>query len=151
YYLPALLWSAISLFPGRKRGTGVEGNSHLTSCAVAWSAKLADANTVLAVHQNEIDDIAFKLYSIEGEERRAIEESLSGSAQRGEEGITTSDEDEEVDVEVFANASDLAIDLMSYLAGCPFGRWDIRYATGERPAPDLPDPFAPLPICPPGM
>ena len=30
-------------------------------------------------------------------------------------------------------------------------RWDIRYATGERPAPELPDPFAPLPVCPPGM
>jgi hypothetical protein len=31
------------------------------------------------------------------------------------------------------------------------GRWDIRYATGGRPAPELPDPFAPLPVCPPGM
>jgi len=31
------------------------------------------------------------------------------------------------------------------------GRWDIRYATGERAAPELPDPFAPLPVCPPGM
>jgi hypothetical protein len=32
-----------------------------------------------------------------------------------------------------------------------FGRWDIRYATGERAAPELPDPFAPLAVCPPGM
>jgi hypothetical protein len=31
------------------------------------------------------------------------------------------------------------------------GRWDIRYATGEKAARDLPDPFAPLPVCPPGM
>ena len=38
-----------------------------------------------------------------------------------------------------------------YCAGSVFGRWDIRYATGERPAPELPDPFAPLPVCPPGM
>jgi len=37
------------------------------------------------------------------------------------------------------------------LLGYVFGRWDIRYATGERPAPELPDPFAPLPVCPPGM
>ena len=41
--------------------------------------------------------------------------------------------------------------LVSYLFGSIFGRWDIRYATGERPAPEMPDPFAPLPICPPGM
>ena len=41
--------------------------------------------------------------------------------------------------------------FISYLIGLPFGRWDIRYATGERAAPELPDPFAPLPVCPPGM
>jgi hypothetical protein len=33
--------------------------------------------------------------------------------------------------------------------GFCFGRWDIRYATGELPVPKLPDPFAPLPACPP--
>jgi hypothetical protein len=41
--------------------------------------------------------------------------------------------------------------IISYSFGCVIGRWDIRYATGERPAPELPDPFAPLPVCPPGM
>ena len=41
--------------------------------------------------------------------------------------------------------------LFSYAIGVAFGRWDIRYATGERPVSELPDPFAPLPACPPGM
>ncbi len=45
----------------------------------------------------------------------------------------------------------IAENCVSYSLGCVFGRWDIRYATGERPAPELPDPFAPLPVCPPGM
>ncbi|MBE7502030.1 MAG: hypothetical protein HS113_17400 [Verrucomicrobiales bacterium] len=44
-----------------------------------------------------------------------------------------------------------SVDAISYAFGCAFGRWDIRYATGDRPAPELPDPFAPLPVCPPGM
>ena len=39
----------------------------------------------------------------------------------------------------------------SYMLGSAFGRWDIRYATGEQAAPELPDPFAPLPVCPPGQ
>ncbi len=39
----------------------------------------------------------------------------------------------------------------SYALGTAFGRWDIRFATGEKPAPELPDPFAPLPVCPPGQ
>ena len=41
--------------------------------------------------------------------------------------------------------------LVSQLLGTAFGRWDIRYATGERQPPELPDPFDPLPVCPPGM
>ncbi len=45
-------------------------------------------------------------------------------------------------------ASDL---LVSLALGMVFGRWDIRFATGEKIAPELPDPFAPLPVCPPGM
>ena len=41
--------------------------------------------------------------------------------------------------------------FVSYAVGCILGRWDIRYATGERQPPELPDPFAPLPACSPGM
>lgn len=41
--------------------------------------------------------------------------------------------------------------VVSWLLGCSFGRWDIRFAIGERQPPELPDPFAPLPVCPPGM
>jgi hypothetical protein len=44
-----------------------------------------------------------------------------------------------------------ASNAMSEGLGYVFGRWDIRYATGRRPSPELPNPFAPLPVCPPGM
>ena len=37
------------------------------------------------------------------------------------------------------------------LPGISYGRWDIRFATGEKQPPELPDPFDPLPVCPPGM
>ncbi len=40
--------------------------------------------------------------------------------------------------------------ILSYAVGCILGRWDLRYATGERRVFDLPDSFAPLPVCPPG-
>jgi hypothetical protein len=40
---------------------------------------------------------------------------------------------------------------LSYALGCAFGRWDVRFALGTRPLPDVPDAFSPLPICPPGM
>ena len=41
--------------------------------------------------------------------------------------------------------------LVSYLIGCNFGRWDIRYASEIKEPPPLPDPFKTLPTCPPGM
>ncbi|MDI6720700.1 MAG: hypothetical protein QMD46_13940 [Methanomicrobiales archaeon] len=47
--------------------------------------------------------------------------------------------------------SSVVADLLSYTLGAIFGRWDVRYATGERQPPELPDPFAPLPTCSPGM
>lgn len=42
-------------------------------------------------------------------------------------------------------------ETLSFSVGCAFGRWDIRYATGEKLSPELRDPFATLPYCPPGM
>ncbi len=50
-----------------------------------------------------------------------------------------------------ANASSLVAELLSYALGCAFGRFDVRFATGERQPPELPDLFAPLPVCSPGI
>jgi hypothetical protein len=49
------------------------------------------------------------------------------------------------------NANILVSELLSYAVGCVLGRWDVRFAAGERQPPELPDPFAPLPVCSPGM
>ncbi|HQN19661.1 MAG TPA: hypothetical protein PKV86_10995, partial [Syntrophobacteraceae bacterium] len=45
----------------------------------------------------------------------------------------------------------LITDIIAYGAGVALGRWDIRFATGDRQPSELPDPFDPLPVCPPGM
>jgi len=41
--------------------------------------------------------------------------------------------------------------MLSKIIGILFGRWDVRIATDPSLAPKLPDPFDPLPVCPPGM
>jgi predicted RNA methylase len=46
---------------------------------------------------------------------------------------------------------ELGQNVFDFWVGCAFGRWDIRYAMGGQGAPELPDPFAPLPVCPPGQ
>ncbi len=45
-----------------------------------------------------------------------------------------------------------AASLFSYLVGCAFGRWDVRIGRAPATAPMLSgDPFAPVPVCPPGQ
>ena len=40
---------------------------------------------------------------------------------------------------------------LSWILGVVQGRWDIRYATGDKEPPVMDDPFNPLPICSPGQ
>jgi hypothetical protein len=66
----------------------------------AWQARVADAERQLAEHQREIDDIAFRLYGIAEEDRRAIEQSLSGtlSATSAVSPVDSGEEAEDNDV-----------------------------------------------------
>jgi hypothetical protein len=103
--------------------------------------------------QREIDDIVFGLYEIEDEDRQAIEESLSdgdGTAVASEDVTATETEDSD-EVTAIRDSGPLVSDLLSYTVGCVFGRWDTRIALDSSLAPDLADPFAPLPVCSPGM
>ncbi|MCL4532427.1 MAG: BREX-1 system adenine-specific DNA-methyltransferase PglX, partial [Actinobacteria bacterium] len=59
-------------------------------------------------------------------------------------------EEEEVEEEEPVYSSHLVVDLLSYVVGCAFGRWDVRIGLDPSLAPALADPFAPLPVCSPG-
>ncbi len=87
--------------------------------------------------RDEIDAAVWETYGA------STEEIASFSRQRSlflERTISTASE-----------PTPIFTDAVHFAVGSAFGRWDIRYATGARPAPELPDPFAPLPVCPPGM
>jgi len=78
----------------------------------------------------EIDEIVFDVLQVPRTDRLIIKKTPKPAAS-------------------FYNSA--KFDWFGYIIGVLYGRWDIRYATGERSAPELPDPFAPLPVCPPGM
>jgi len=67
------------------------------------------------------------------------------------EGSDEGAEDEEESTASMRTPRDVGFELVSYAVGCALGRWDIRYATGQRPFPALDDPFAALPGFFPGM
>ena len=122
----------------------------LTARLGARAEAVAEVEAELAVIQSEIDDLAYALYGLSDDDRRALEMALPSGATSAEDADDT-DEDDETDAEERVDPAALAHSLVSYALGCAVGRWDVRYGTGERETPPLPDPFAPLPVCSPGM
>ncbi|WP_437978279.1 hypothetical protein WMF11_17665 [Sorangium sp. So ce295] len=98
--------------------------------------------------QREIDEIAFRLYGVDGCDR----DTIDSAATRSE--TLASLQEEDGDGDAGPASGDLGTetdDLMSWAAGIVFGRFEIRLANGERTIPPDPDPFDPLPTHSPGM
>lgn len=112
-------------------------NRTLTEYVSLFNTEISKVSVDAGEIQHQIDTIAFDLYGINDKDRKAIEEAFC-------------DRPAPINAPPTAPPA-LTADLLSYTIGTIFGRWDIRYATGERGPPELPDPFAPLPVCSPGM
>ena len=101
----------------------------------------------LGAIQRAIDDFAFKLYGIYGNDRAQIEQ---WAGNRSTEVILNA-EASELEGNVEKQITDDRDSLLSWSIGVAFNRFDIRLATGEREAPPEPEPFDPLPAKSPGM
>jgi hypothetical protein len=87
---------------------------------------------------NEIEQIVRTIYGITvtAEEILSLDELAESAVNEATGGY---------------DAESIYQNRLLYLLMLAFGRWDIRHTIGKRQPPSLPDPFAPLPICPPGM
>ena len=100
----------------------------------------ADVASAYGLNQNQLTEL-----------ERDIHEAVRSQSSDTEQQVSGEDEDEAGEAIVAGGDYEDKQGLISYTLGVAFGRWDIRYATGEQAAPELPDPFAPLPVCPPGQ
>lgn len=124
-------------------------DTSLTKRQKAHEQQVIEAKNHIEQIQRSIDEISLRGYELSEKDLSAIAQAFTP---------TNHDSDVEDDEELSSDDSSVGTDIDSltvkftdYLVGCALGRWDIRFATGEKPAPELPDPFAPLPVCPPGM
>jgi hypothetical protein len=78
--------------------------------------------------------------------RFKIEKSELENIRREDSALTKS-----VELGRAAEIDDLVGSIVSWLLGAALARWDARIALDPSLAPKLPDPFDPLPVCPPGM
>lgn len=120
----------------------------------------SDGGTALAFDRHSLigeegERLVADAYGFSPIQAEAVERDLQEAIVHQHGAIANSDDEESSGEE-----SDFVLDRspyateeahISYLMGCVFGRWDIRFATAQRQPESLPDPFAPLPVCPPGM
>lgn len=130
----------------------------VTVRAAAWAEHVRKVELKLAAIQADIDEHCFALYGIDAANRRTITagfgilsndlatNSVSESEGCGDEESNEIDEDDSA-----ANTVSLSAELVSWAVGVAVGRFDVALATGARPIPIEPEPFAPLPACSPGM
>jgi len=112
-----------------------------------------DVQRKLDTLQSDMDVAVLQAYGLQPSDEKALCATVSDTSVAVEDQISldeTDDEENTVSQEDLGLGT-VAVTLLSYAVGCVFGRWDIRYATGEKTPPELPDPFAPLPVCSPGM
>lgn len=121
----------------------------LTGRAEAWATHASRVLAELDALSNQIDDHAYRLYGISAEDRQRIEQGFGIANESDEAEAADADDNEEEPTEV--DATPMVASLLSWSLGVAFGRFDVRLATGERPAPPEPEPFDPLPVCSPGM
>jgi len=137
-----------------------EANSCFISVILASSiAGIADriarlsfevAQTV-ATCQMTCDETMDRLYVVDSTSLTALSVENAEDSD-GEEDRDDFEEDSESPTSVTGgDCTKAAFELMSYCVGVCVGRWDVRIAIDQSLAPKLPDPFDPLPVCPPGM
>ncbi|MDI6877460.1 MAG: hypothetical protein QMC96_11885 [Methanomicrobiales archaeon] len=112
-------------------------NESITKTVDQWALFINNSINEGNIIQNQIDEISFNTYGLCDSDKNLIRKASSNRPSP----INAPQ----------PNVRCIAADFLSYSLGTIFGRWDVRYATGEREPPELPDPFAPLPACSPGM
>jgi hypothetical protein len=125
------------------------GGETLVHRSTAWVQRVRTVDVSITDLQADIDQRCFGLYGINEADRRTIIKGFATDVDEPSDADT--DPDEEKESKNSIDAAALAAELVSWAVGVAFGRFDVHLATGDRPPPDEPEPFDPLPVCSPAM
>jgi hypothetical protein len=120
--------------------------------SAAWTGHREKVEDQIGKIQQEIDDLCFSLYQIGESDRQAIVDGFASvEMENAESEVEESGDSNEVDRESIGDERSLTTELISWMIGAAFGRFDVRLATGIRPIPVVLGPFDTLPTHSPGM
>ena len=134
FELPSLLERTEDLLTARAYESSMQSRSNMAAVAALCS---------------EIDEIAFRLYGISDQDRLDCERDFRPRPH--DQTGTTKRPGVDRELDGATELPGLVPPLLEWCVGVAFGRFDIRFATGERPVPAEPEPFDPLPASSPGM
>jgi hypothetical protein len=132
----------------------------LKEAANIRSIETSKSHRALAKRQLDIDEIVASAFSLQAVDLASLTSKLRLNPDASESGRNLGNgslaqppdqEDNESGGRMKSTPHDAANCHLSLCLGFIYGRWDIRYATNEQNAPELPAPFAPVANCPPGQ
>src|SRR5665648_856835 len=115
----------------------------LSNCVDKMIQTEADFNKEITVLTKSVNDMINAIYNLETDDIQMIEQ-YTKSCPKDQVWI-------DVPSSIIEKRFEHIASIESALFGFVFGRWDIRYATGEKEPHALPDSFEPIPVCPLGM
>ncbi len=118
----------------------------LNDRAKEWSFHVMGVEEKLSTIQSDVDAQALDAYGLEPSDLYSDDDENETTA-----GDAGTNDDEPSDGPDPKYTAGLTAGLISWAMGAALGRFDVQFATGDRPIPREPEPFAPLPPCSPGM
>ncbi|WP_205409696.1 Eco57I restriction-modification methylase domain-containing protein [Salinibacter ruber] len=168
--VPTDIEKSVSRKLSEARGTGVEQTQTLAArdevmldFRVPSSLSPEENVGIIDYPAEEINDAVADILDLDEKEKRNLLRQLGtvtglNADKRRFGDIDDTDEDIEGDgsgqdsiLQLYKSDSKRWHESLSYAVGVAFGRFEIRYATGDHEIPDLSDPFDPLPVRPAGM
>jgi len=116
-----------------------------------WAKYLFEANCELFNIQEKIDDFSFNLYGLAEADRYGITEGLVRGGVSASDEIEVKEDEDNEDGDNLDNTISLVGELLSWAFGCALGRFNLQQALGKEYVLPEYEPFAPLPICSPGV
>ena len=149
------------------RNASARQESETLFLSIPFARSLSDVSNLAAIEYkktqadvaqslDDINHVVDRVYSIDScSLLDSLNEEFGAKEEGTETGENISDPDdgiyEEKQITEVSLSPEIAERAISYLLGISYGRWDARIAMDPSLAPNLTDPFEPLPVCPPGM
>jgi hypothetical protein len=129
----------------------IKGESDLRDAIRNWEHLIYETRREYEEIQKSVDEHVAHLYSIDEKDREIIQGKSDDVGIDVKEGREESIAEKNGKNELGVNHRTVAVNVLSWCVGAAMGRWDVRITLDPSLAPKLPDPFDPLPVCPPGM